>query len=338
MKKLTTLLIAVFISAVQFVRAQSASVASQSVHPTSLPEVLSEDNLRNKALSMPSHGSRYVVSDSMDYSYTNTVVFAATNGAYVEQLMNRMFAVPFSYRIANSNDLVNSYCYVYDDDCNDLLFYGSGNAIAKTLNGTNKLFTQFDLQNVPILSDVKSAEVLVLNQDGTTATQYPLTVNQCGKALMQGWMTHYTNAILAATFNNGDLVTYPMGAPGATAPGVVLGNGGYGITGHYQITSSVTNDVTLKIIEVWNLPTAFLDFSNYVTVTMDVMGVIQNGNQISFERPLSVDVSSPGYPTVTVQLSQAQATPVSFSPGQYRLKFNWAHFMKPGFWYTGGKG
>jgi hypothetical protein len=305
-------------------------------HPALLPQIRSEDSLRNYALSIATQGGRYVYSSSMDWSYTNTVRYAETNAAYGEELFDQLFSVPFNYRVLNPLDQVSSYAYAYDTNWT-LLFFGYGSAIAKDLNETNGIHTGIWMQNIPILSGVSNAQVLIFDEKGQTTEIRDLEVNQYGQIMWPTWMSGYYNVMLSVTFTDGVVLTYNVSKPVANTPEVVYGSDKYSINGHYMLKSSAKS-VTLKIMETWTLPTAFLDLAGKQEVTIDVLGLIQDG-KAHFERPIAVEVKNMQTEEVsTVVLDASAATPVLFHTGKYRLKFNWSKFGQPQFLYTGGKG
>jgi hypothetical protein len=311
-----------------------ASTAFAGEHPATLPQIRSQDSLRNYALSIAKHGGRYVYSPSMDWSYTNTVRYTETNAAYGEQLFDRLFSVPFNYRVLNSQDQVSSYAYAYDTNWT-LLFFGYGSAIANDLSQTNGIHTGIWMQDIPILSDVSSAQVLIFDEKGQTTETRELQVNQYGQVMWQSWMSGYYNVMLSVTYTDGVVLTYNVTKPVANTPDVIYGSDRYSIDGHYTIESSAKN-VTLKIMETWTLPSAFLDFAVDQRVTIDVLGLIQEGKAY-FERPISVEVTDMQTDEVsTIVMNATEPTRVLFPSGKYRLKFNWSKFGQPQFLYTGG--
>ena len=178
-----------------------------------------------------------------------------------------------------------------------------------------------------------------MGSDGSTGYRYQLAVDNCGHALMQPWLTGSSNGLLSVLYTDGALMTYRMSEPLANTPGVVTDVGDFSIPGHYILTSSSSSGATLKIMETWTLPTAFLDLAVSQTITIDALGILQDGNRVYFERPVSVDVwvigSNARY---TINLNLERPTPVPFSAGKCRLKFNWVKCGQPGLLYAGPSG
>ncbi len=307
-------------------------------HPSELSIIRSQDKLRNYALSLVSTGSRYAYCDSMDWSYTNTVAYAATDGVNGEQVLEQLFSVPFSYRVLNAADQVISYSYLYDTNWN-VLFVGSGYKIASEISPTNGIYTGFWMQSIPILSNVLKADLLIYNEKSQTTEVLHLYVNDAGQIMWPPWYSGYNNILLAVTYADGVVLTYKTSDPVASTPDVTYSSDSYGIDGHYIIKSSARAS-KLQIMETWNLPSAYLELSRKQVVTIDVLGLVQDGKdgKAYFERPVSVDVTDASGAKTTVDLNLDSPTEVSFLQGQYRLEFNWTKFGQQQFYYTGGKG
>lgn len=315
----------------------TTQVAAQAPHPLSLPEIRSADLLRNKAMSLGRFGSRMVLSPSIDWSYTNTLTYIKTNGSCGEDVLKRLFSRPLTYRVENPQDDVQGYVYLYDTNCWDLLFWGYGDAVAATLT-TNRLFHKLYLMDVPILDNVQSAEVIALDVNGQTANRYKLAINQCGQALFQYWMAGAPNGILSVKYNDDTLYTYSLLAPVAQVSGVVFDSGEYAIDGHYILTSTATSGAVLKIIELFNRPSAFLDLSQSQYVTLDVLGFVQDGNRSYFERPTAVNYVTEYGTTGTVAMDPYLPTSALLPGGKLRLTWSWTKFGQPGLLYTGPMG
>ena len=79
-----------------------------------------------------------------------------------------------------------------------------------------KKISKIYLQGVPTLSDVESAEVIVLDENGQTANHYEMTVNQYGWLVFSSpWMAGSPNGRLVVKFKDGTLLTYDLASPEA---------------------------------------------------------------------------------------------------------------------------
>ncbi|MEK7642061.1 MAG: hypothetical protein AAB365_03690 [Patescibacteria group bacterium] len=276
----------------------------------------------------------------MDWSYTNTVNSVSTNGTSGEDILKKLFAVPFRYRVINPNDPVNSTAYLYDTNWN-LLFYGYGSAIAKDISPTNNIKVGLWMQDIPVLNEVSEANVLVLNEDGQTADTVQVRIEN-GQLFWPSWLSGYTNTLLWVKYKDGTVMSYKVSNPIANSPGVTYEQDEYSIDGHYLLTTTEVGSATLKIMETWTLPTAYLDLTGKQHITIDVLGLIQDGGKPYFERPYSMVVESRvgnNIITATIDLDTAHPSTLVFSSGKHRIvKFNWSKFGQPQFLYTGGKG
>ncbi|MEN9912969.1 MAG: hypothetical protein RLY66_377 [Candidatus Parcubacteria bacterium] len=306
-------------------------------HPTSLPQIQSPDLLRSYALKIAAYGGRYTYSPSMDWSRKGTVNSTDTNGTSGEDILKKLFAVPFSYWIKNQDDRVDSYAYLYDTNWN-LLFYGNGNAIAKNITPTNGIHVNLWMWEIPILSDVSEANVLVLNEDGQTADAVYVQVRD-GQLFWPEWLSRYTNMIVWVKYTDGKVVTYKVSDPVAKPATSTYEMDNYSVDGHYQLTTASAGSATLKILETYALPTAYLNLVGKQDMTIDVLGLVQDGKPY-LERPYSMEIELITQGRVlTVDLDTTKPTEMKFPAGEYRIvKFNWTKFGQPQFYYTGGKG
>ena len=304
---------------------------------TLLP-VYSQDALRNYALSIVTNGSRYVHSESMDWNWSDRITYTNVFGAYAEDVLEKLFASEFRYRLTNPEDLIRGYVYLYDSK-NNLLFFGYAEYTAETLKKEKPQYNIW-MQNVPLLSGVESAEVLALDEDGHTARRYPLQVNN-GQVMFQSWMAGSPNGILVVRFTDGTVNTFNLSQPSGETPSSTSEVAAYKVDGHYilKIPAFAEKPAVLKILELWTRPTAFLELGAKNTVTIDVMGLVQQDGKTLFERPKSMEVMDIGSgQRWNIELSTEQPTPLTFIAGKYRIRFNWVNFGKPNMLYTGPDG
>ena len=319
---------------------QSALIATAGstpmlvLKPIGISSIEGQDTLRQACLASVAYGSRSVNSDSMDWSfaesftYTNNVV-----GSGAEDVLSKLLSVQFHYRIKNSKDPIYSYVYLYDA-VGRLLFYGQA-----TYAANEKPQYSIWTQSIPILSNVQSAEVLALAEDGKTARHYPLTVGD-GSIMFQQWMAGALNGILAVKFKDGTLTTYNLSNPTPKNPAAQsdVKEFAWKIVGHYVYPATETSK-TVKIIETWYRPTVFIEVGTGEPVTFDVIGLVQmDGNSI-FERPSGFHYEQQD--GVRSGDSPLKDSPTMFTfpgPGKYRVVFDWDTFGKPGTIYTGPDG
>lgn len=98
--------------------------------------------------------------------------------------------------------------YLYENEEGPfIMFYGeAGYYASNILNGLKPHYRITFLQ-APLLSNVISAEILVLSDDGRTANKYPLSIFN-GRVGFPAWMAGRTNGIFAARFSDGPVITY----------------------------------------------------------------------------------------------------------------------------------
>lgn len=302
--------------------------------------VQGQDALREYALAHVDHGTRYVSSTSMDWGYTDSLTYTNISGKNAEDVLGKLFAVEFRYRMLNPEDQITGYIWLYDKD-NNLLFFGSAQYTEESMKITKPQYGIW-MQNIPLLSGVQSAEVLAVDADGKTANRTSIQVNDNGQLMFQSWMAGSPNGILVVRMKDGSLLTYDLSNPNAETPGVTTDVAAYKIDGHYIYTDQQKGGMfAVKIIELWTLPTAYITLSTSQQVDIDVMGVVQNG-VTSFERPYAMIVTTESGIINTIQLNQGQVNKITFPAGEFRVKFSFTNFGKPNMLYTGptdgGKG
>ena len=291
--------------------------------------------LRNYALSIASNGSRSVYSTSIDWTWNQTFSYTNITGAKNgETLLDGLISAPFTYRLLNTNDQINSYLWLYDDQKidewgdHDLLFFG----YASYAPGGQAKY-QVWMQNIPLLmlTNVDTAQVLVVNPDGTTGYTYKLDVVN-GHPMFQPWMAGSPNGILVIKYNDGSLVKYDLSKPDpSVVSGLTESGNSWKIDGHYVVRTSSPN-CAVKIIELWNRPSVYLNASVDTMVTLDVVGVYQDnqGNAV-YERPISIEIDtvSTGQHNSIINYDTANPTKVVFPAGEYRIRFGWKNFGQP---------
>lgn len=324
----------------------SSIVFAEDSSPTDLSMIKSQDALRNYALSIAKGGERHVWAESMDWDWPGRVSYTNVVGPYGEAILKELFNVELTYRLVNPNDSIQGYVYVYDgEEYRTLLFYGYASYTPTDLESGLPNYNIW-MQSIPLpLRNVSSAEILVLNEDGMTADRLEVRVNRHGQLLFQPWLAGAPNGIMAVRFNDGSLVAYNLSSPSGEVPDSSSDkSANYKIAGHYEITAG-EGSPTLKIIETWELPTTFVTtLGDGSVVNFDVLGLVQQDGQTKFERPTSMIIEGNSGDAVTVEMYSDVATPVKFnSAGNYRIRFIWKNFGKPGLIYTvpshdGGKG
>jgi len=307
--------------------------SSVGVLPFDLSVVQSQDRVREYALKSVVKGSRYVSSDSMDWSYSDSVTSVNVTGTSAEDVLDKLFAVEFAYRLTNPDDTVNGWVYLYDKD-GGFIFYGNARYTGSSV-GAEKPAYNIWMQNIPMLSGVESAEVLALDEDGKTARRYQLGVDVNGRLLFPSWYAGAPNGILAVRFSDGSLVTYNLADGNGQSPDPTKDTvASYKIDGHH-----VFKDGKVKVLETWVRPTVLLDLSSSQTdgsLVVDVMGLVQDNGQTYFERPTKMVVTLEDGTEGEVDLNADGPTTFdNVDAAKYRFRFVWENFGKPNTLYTG---
>ncbi len=335
MKKITITLLALL-----------CGLTSTTFGQQSLP-IHDQAELQNYALSLVSNGSRSVYSTSIDWSWNQTLTYTNMTGATnAEALIDALVNAQFKYRLANTNDPINGYVYLYDSQNidqwgdHDLLFWGYAQYPAGT-----KAKYQFSMQGVPLLmiTNAQSAQVIALNSDGTSGSTYSVNVVN-GHPIFWGWMAGSPNGVLVINGTDGSLTDYDLWKPDPSVQNGMSENGDtWNLPGHYVLRTSSTNS-SIKIIELWNRPTVYLNTTVATTTTFDVAGVYQdNSGQTQSERPTAIEIDAVGTSLHSViKFDPANPTAITFPVGQYRIRFDWNQFGLPNTLYFGqtsdGKG
>ncbi len=288
----------------------------------------SPDILRIEALGTIVKGSRYVSSESMDYNSGLTSTNVTGNGA--EDVMSKLFAVEFTYKLLNPGDTISSYIYLRDG-LDNLVFYGT----AEYKRDQKPVFRVWFYQ-VPVFQNVESAEVLALREDGTTGRTTGLDVKN-GQVMLAPWYAGKQNAIIAVRYEDGKVATFRIDAPVATQPNVTKeGKQLWAIDGHYNYEVG-TKPLIATIIETWTRPTLAVKSGGAFDITLDVSGLVQDDGEVYFERPaIAYVVTAFGEVQRHVLLAKG-ATKISVKNAGpvARIYFEWVKFALPGTIYAG---
>lgn len=335
MKKMIMMLVAVFTLGANgtFGQVDDTALASKIVR--------SQSEMRNYALGLVKSGSRRIGGNFSWFEGQVTDTFAT--GDYAEDVLKKLFEVQFVYKPVNSNDVINGYLWLYDEQ-NTLIFQGWA-GYKKDVKPKYNIW----MQSVPLpIFGVESAEILALDSEGKTANSIALSVNGAGQALYDPYMAGAVNGLLVIRKKGGEVLTFNTSNGIFGFIGEVLeAKAEYGIQGHriMETVPGATN--VLHIIEMWNEPTVFLDVvgAPAVPVVIDVTGIYYDEyGQMAYERPYAMVVqmlSSGQEYEQQLDVSTASVTP--FLYGKCRIYFRWKNFgQKPtlytGPWSGGGKG
>jgi hypothetical protein len=343
MKKYTLQLAAILFVAAMNLIAPNLQAQTTTTAPVPLDMIRSQDRLRQYALTIATNASRGVSGD-IAWSYPGTVTWTNATGKYAEDALDKVFKAELSYWIINTNNPINGYAYLYDSCQDQPVFYGNAQFSGDEANNGRALYDIW-LYEVPLPVNVDRAEVIALNDDGTSsANRTVLNINRCGKPRFPSWMAGSTNGLLSTRAPDGTVAIYNLWNPVGQSPKEVDESADYKIQGHYIHTGSTNGtDTTLKIVEVWNRPTVLFRIPTDQWVVIDVTGVVQDGGSLSFERTPSMERMVIGSNvTQKISLSKTGTVRVWFPKGEYRSLFEWIEFGKPNKLYTGptdnGKG
>ncbi len=191
-------------------------------------------------------------------------------------------------------------------------------------------------QNTPILENVRSAEISILNAAGQPAASSPLHVNEWGQVMFSDFFCGLTNGILVATFKDGTKLEYRLGIPTPEVPdedpelppgGIQETPASWNIPGHYTYETD-GKPVNVNITETEHRPTVYLKVNSQSDVTFDVGGIINLQAGPIRERPTAVILTLYGLEMEPVPLVDGKVFPLS--QGVYRARFVWNQFRKPG--------
>lgn len=312
-----------------------ASLGQSVVQAQELP-IRSQDQLRQYAFKQCVNGSRSVSSDSIDWNSPSNVTYFSANGTFGEEILDSVFAANIQYAIINTNDIVRAYSYLYDSDRNTLFFGYNEYPI-----DSSPKFGLW-LQDVPLpLTNVSWAEILVLNADGRTADRIQLQVRN-GRPIMPPWLAGAPNGTLVTWRNDGTTLSYDLWSPTPNAPDTsVEKKTGYKVDSHFIGRFNATNDATVKIIETYNRPSAYIELMSSRLVTFDVLGLYydEKGGGALFERPQSLILEDQATGvSYTIPTPGTGVYAMTLPIGKFRVIWVWEKFGKPNFIYWGGGG
>jgi hypothetical protein len=297
---------------------------------TDISVIQSPDLARDLGLRLSKRGSIYYSSPSIDWSYPGTQTTQDVVGQYAEDVLAQLAAFQYNFRLKNPMDDITAYVYIKDDN-GIIIFYGQ--AIFKA---GEKPQIQMWQQWVPILNNVKSAEIIPLKEDDTSGQPIRVEVSEQGQLLWQPWISGAKNGILIVESMDGTFTSYRISSPIAQSLNPADGNSGtLNIKDHYMFGKGSTVD----IIAVWNRPTAYFEIDNmdrYASFCVRGILQLQDGNT-ALEWPSSAIVTDEdGNNPQTIKLLEGGITRIWMNSGKYRVRsFEWKNFAQPGNLYTG---
>jgi hypothetical protein len=197
------------------------------------------------------------------------------------------------------------------------------------------------MNTAPILKKVQSAEILVLDEDGTTARSEYLNITQQGEILFGEWFAGAPNGVMVVRFKDGTVTSFPLWAPVGQSPSQVGEVAKWQIEGHYVVTNNV-----IKIIETYARPTAMLVVTDDMVgqdLTIDVLGLVYDKDGKYFDRPVRI-IATRYFDNGEVYSVEhgdlVEGAPTVFKggigrAGKVRILFEWKNFGQPGKIYTG---
>ena len=313
------------------------AVGSVSFGAVSLP-IGSEDQLREYALDKAVRGYKDVTADSIR-EVDNSPLFAKVVGNGAEDVLNKLLSIPITFSLANTNDEVRSQVWLYDSE-DRLLFYGQSRYKVGTVGKTGSEYSIW-MQDVPLLDNVQSAKLFVVNSEGVTVNSKDLRVEN-GQVIFDPYLAGSINGIMTVMFTDGSESVFDLSNPKSVTPAVVTSSSSnWNIEGHHVIQSSDGDTVLIKFIEFNYLPTVLVTVKEGQKVVLDVMGAYHNEKgSVTFERPNRVFVSEVGgegwggeggmLPDTSVILPIPQNR-----SGMYRIRFGWENFRQGRRLYDG---
>ena len=285
------------------------------------------------ALGQANYWRHGVNSGGVAYGYPGSVT--DTNGVSdcTETALMQMFSVPLNPHFWDNSAQIGEYGAL-ESRAGFTMFYGGINYYGLD-NGDSVPFL-FWIQGVPLLSGVTWARVDAHLPDGSMSSQ-DLQIYM-GQFVMQEYMVGADNATLTVKFDDGQEKVYGLSKPKAlikTAQNLAH------IDGHYICNGSAQKP-TIKIVESYRLPTAFIDLPHNRSVVVDVEGVVQeNDNTISLEYASAmVVIPLDGSPEKTFPLRADKPTHISLRAGKYRFYFVWKRYGQQAntVWFGAGRG
>ena len=291
---------------------------------SSIPPISSADETRLAALTNVVSGSRYVYSEGIDYNQAGSVTYTnvtGTNGAI--DIVKKLLAAEFRYAMFNTNDMIQGYIYL-NDTCGNLIWFGGASFKRADLLAGEKAVYRLWMQYLPILQSVNWAQVIALEEDGTTGRQYYLDVSSCNQVMWPPWMSGTKNTILQVQYLNGSNVTYRVSNPVATAPAKTVEQSTFAFDHHYIYSGTNGSVLQMQILEMDEKPSVTLE--NVVglqRVNLDVQAYVYGKGGGYWERATNVMVMPMGYTNVfIIGLNPGAATEITV-PYACTMRFSW---------------
>lgn len=267
-------------------------------------------------------------------------LYVEAYGTNAEDVLNKLFGTTITYGLDNPEDEVTGRIWLYDDNDNNL-FYGVAhyNKEAFEVGGTPPKYDIW-IQRIPILENVRSAEILAIANDGTTANRQHVDVDDNGHVLFPPYLAGAVNGILVTTLKDGSTVTYRL-SDGTARPGseFLETDAQWSIAGHHVFKPSSEKLVVADIVALWEDPTLLITLKVGQTLRLDIKGVVQIDGVVSIERPSSFIYTreEDGFVGSAPGINQGY-TDISLPAGTYRFRSPssaWDKFAQPTTLYTG---
>jgi hypothetical protein len=274
----------------------------------------------------------------MDWNYSESVTNVEAEGHDAEEVLDRLFSVVLKYRVFNPEDKVYGYVQLYDNHEN-VIFLGSAVYTGASLEDQEPTYIVW-LQRLSLFNNVRAAEVLALDDDGTTGRRYPVEISQAGQLLFETWMVGALNGLLVVRFSDGAVVTYRLNNSVGTALASLAEDSGWSIPGHY-VYRAADKPLNADIVATWEDPTIL--FRGVVLgqrLMIDVRGVINSRGEIRFVRPQEMTVTgSFGWRGVPLEKNGPTRVVIDdlIGSGDVRIRFDWTGtgFLHPMMLYIG---
>lgn len=291
--------------------------------------IQSQDLGRDLGLRLGHRGSIYYSSPSIDWEYPGTQTGTNVVGKNAEDVLAQLATFEYVIRLKNPDDVISVYAYCNDDN-GKALFYGPAE-----FKVGQKPKIQMWQQELPILNNVQSAEVIPLKDDGTSGQPINLGVSEQGQLLWQYWLSGAPNGLLAVKYTDGRLETYRLSKPVGQSPVPTEGVASLNIQGHHIFIGAGESPLVIDIIAVNEKPTVYFEIPENGWVKFNVGGVVQlpDGSTM-LERPSAMELTDEnGNNAFPYKLL---AGPVQLSGGKHRVRsFGWDLFGKPNTLYVG---
>ncbi len=327
--------IVVYIICALFIINATFAAALAANNRDDLP-IRGQDVLRKYALGLPIKGFRAVSAETL-VQLPGENTWVEVRGIGAEDILEKLFKANIKYGLKNASDTVTGWVYLYDASGNQVFAGNAEYMIDQMEKGDGPNYNIWT-QNVPlpIKEGVSSAEVIILNDDGqSSGRQIRVDVNERGQVMFQPWLAGADNGILSLRLSEGSTVSYDLWAPVAQLPVNATERAQWSIRGHTMVPAVVGTNVVVKIIAIYDRPTVTVDILPGQTMTVDVIGLIQDQN-IRSERPTHVYYEQVSGPLVGDADLGNQSTVVKTGmSGRFRLHFEWNEFGTPNHLYAG---